>query len=63
MPQLVTAMILALVIMPGAAMASGGGDPASVPEPAAFALFGLGIVGLAIGRRLHGKRPDPDDRD
>lgn len=41
---------------------SGSPSPTSVPEPAAYALFGLGVVGLVIGRRLHRKRTKKDDQ-
>jgi hypothetical protein len=30
---------------------TGGGGPSGVPAPAAFALFGLGLIGLAAARR------------
>lgn len=48
----------------GTTTSSGGtsGSPTSVPEPAAFALFGLGLAGVAVGRRLHRRRSDKNDR-
>ena len=32
-----------------------GGDPDPLPEPATLGLFGLGLMGLAFGRRKFGK--------
>lgn len=48
----------------GGTTSSGGtsGSPTSVPEPAAFALFGLGLAGVAVGRRLHRRRGNKSDR-
>lgn len=47
-------LVAAFAAMPAYA-ASGGST--SVPEPADFALFALGVVGLVIGRRSSRKRP------
>ncbi len=35
-----------------------GGTP--LPEPSNLALFGLGLAGLVIGRRMAAKRKTPD---
>lgn len=46
-----------LILSPAAAWAGSGGTP--VPEPADFALFAAGIIGLIIGRRTsRARRPD-----
>lgn len=31
----------------------GGTSPSTVPEPGTIGLFGLGIAGIMLGRRLH----------
>ena len=38
--------------------AQAAGTP--LPEPSNLALFGLGLAGLVIGRRLAAKRKTPD---
>ena len=46
---------LALVLFAAdPALASGGGTP--LPEPSGLLLLGLGIAGVAIGRRLSSRR-------
>jgi hypothetical protein len=37
---------------------AGGATP--LPEPSNLALFGLGLAGLVIGRRMAAKRKNPD---
>ncbi|MEQ1494993.1 MAG: PEP-CTERM sorting domain-containing protein [Novosphingobium sp.] len=40
----------------GPALAQSGG--VAVPEPSTMALFGLGAIGVLVGRRLSSRRPD-----
>lgn len=36
-------------------------DPASVPEPSNIAIFGLGLLGLIVGRHFAKNRKNRDD--
>jgi len=49
--------LLALMLIPSAAIAGGG---AQVPEGSHATLFALGILGVIIGRRLSMKGPSED---
>ena len=48
MPRLTISALLVLATLPGHAWAQSAGTP--VDEPANLALFGLGLVGLIVGR-------------
>ena len=52
------ALLLMLLLVPTPAHAWSG---IQIPEPSNLALFALGLVGVAVGRRLSRHRRQPDD--
>ncbi|VWX46904.1 PEP-CTERM sorting domain-containing protein [Novosphingobium sp. 9U] len=54
LPTILTAAVLAAACATPALAASGS---VALPEPSAMLLFGLGVAGVAIGRRFSSKRP------
>ena len=57
--QIVLPVFLALAASnPVLAQAERKSEPATVPEPNDLLLFGLGLVGLIVGRRVARKKPD-----
>jgi hypothetical protein len=50
---LTASLASALLATPAAA----AGVSVALPEPSALVLLGLGVVGVAIGRRFSSKRP------
>lgn len=54
LPTLLTAAVLAMVFVTPAYAAGGSVE---LPEPSAMLLLGLGVAGVAIGRRFSSKRP------
>ncbi|MBB4859575.1 hypothetical protein HNO88_002904 [Novosphingobium chloroacetimidivorans] len=54
LPTILTAVVLAVACAMPALAASGS---VALPEPSALLLLGLGVAGVAIGRRFSTKRP------
>ncbi|WP_374408251.1 PEP-CTERM sorting domain-containing protein [Pelagerythrobacter sp.] len=46
------------LLLIAAPVQAGAGTP--IPEPSNLALFGLGLAGLVIGRRMAARRKSPD---
>lgn len=57
--QIVLPVVLALAASnPVSAQSDRKSEPAVVPEPNDLLLFGLGLVGLIVGRRVARKKSD-----
>lgn len=54
LPTFLTAAALTVALCPPAFAAEGS---VALPEPSALLLLGLGVAGVAIGRRFSSKRP------
>lgn len=54
LPTILTAAVLTATCTAPALAASGS---VALPEPSALLLLGLGVAGVAIGRRFSSKRP------
>nr|WP_221226045.1 PEP-CTERM sorting domain-containing protein [Novosphingobium fluoreni] len=52
-----TILIAAVSCVVSAAPAYASGGSVALPEPSALLLLGLGVSGVAIGRRFSSKRP------
>ncbi|MBB3940065.1 hypothetical protein GGR39_001715 [Novosphingobium fluoreni] len=55
--SLPTILIAAVSCVVSAAPAYASGGSVALPEPSALLLLGLGVSGVAIGRRFSSKRP------